>query len=121
MIKILVIEDDQIWQSIIETVLSSYPQFKIIGRVDSVEDALEIIDINKPDIIISDLLFARDNVLFSMEPIFYDFPTLFISSKDDEEYLIWRCPFQLVFFWLSLLIRLVFYLLFLISLNTAII
>jgi DNA-binding LytR/AlgR family response regulator len=86
MIKILIIEDDQIWQSIIETVLSSYPQFKIIGRVDSVEDALEIIDINKPDIIISDLLLARDNVLFSMEPIFYDFPTLFISSKDDEEY-----------------------------------
>jgi DNA-binding LytR/AlgR family response regulator len=84
-IKILVVEDNTIWQSIIEMVLSSYPQFKIIGLADSVENALEFIDSNKPDIIISDFLLAQDTVLSSTETIFHKFPTLFISSQDNED------------------------------------
>jgi two-component SAPR family response regulator len=50
-----------------------------------VENALEFIDSNKPDIIISDFLLAQDTVLSSTETIFHKFPTLFISSQDNED------------------------------------
>lgn len=82
--KILIIEDDYIWQSMIEMMLSSYPQFEVIGCADSVEKALQLIESKKPDIIISDLLLGQDNALFAMENTFHNFPTLFISALEDE-------------------------------------
>lgn len=84
MVKILIIEDEYIWQTKIEMMLSPYPQFKIIGCAENAHNALQLIGINKPDIIISDLFLGQDNVLVSLKDVFHNYPTLFLSSHKDE-------------------------------------
>ena len=85
MIKILIIEDDYIWQIKLEMMLSGYSQFKITGYAENVTKARQIIELSKPDIIIADLFLGRENVLESMIDIFNIYPTLFLSSHQEEE------------------------------------
>ena len=86
MVNVLLIEDDYIWQTKIEAMLSAYPQFRILGSAASVNTANQLLNVSKPDIIISDLFLGRENVLVSMKSVFDNFPTLFLSSHDNEDF-----------------------------------
>jgi two-component system, LytTR family, response regulator LytT len=84
MIKVLIIEDDYVWQTKIEMMLSNYKQFEIIGFAENAYKAQQLVDLKKPDLLISDVFLGSDNVLNSLNTLFNKIPTLFISSFQNE-------------------------------------
>jgi DNA-binding LytR/AlgR family response regulator len=85
MLKILIIENDYIWQTKIEIMLSAYPQYEIIGFPENASKAIEVVRLQEPDLIISETHLGSDNLLVSLSDLFNLYPTIFICSIIEED------------------------------------
>jgi DNA-binding LytR/AlgR family response regulator len=92
--KILVFEDDYIWQIKIEQMISKNPLFKIVGFAEDIYKCEKEFILHKPDIIISDIILNRNNVLDHLGLFFKQTPTIFMSNYKEDEHLKKSLEFQ---------------------------
>jgi DNA-binding LytR/AlgR family response regulator len=85
MINILILEDDYIWQSKIESMLHNYPKCKIVGFAETIGKGKQMIEHLNPDIILADIYLGLDNVLDFLTDTFKIKPTIFISNSQDKK------------------------------------
>ncbi len=65
--------------------LSDYPQYEIIGFAENSSKANDIVRLQKPDLIISEVHLGSDNLLVTLGDLFELYPTVFISSFIEED------------------------------------
>lgn len=87
MYKILIFEDDYIWQTKIEQMISENPLFKIVGFAEDIYKCEKEFTLHKPDIIISDIILNQNNVLDHLGQCFKQTPTIFMTNYKEDEYL----------------------------------
>ncbi len=87
MIKILIVDDDQLMQKIITDVLHHhFPEFEILGAVSFVADALDVIKKDSPDLLILDIALPDGTAFDLLRKVeFYDFKVVFLSGYEDYQ------------------------------------
>ena len=53
-ISVVVVEDEPLWQSAIELLLSAEPDMTVVAQADCAEDALKLIESHTPDVVLLD-------------------------------------------------------------------
>lgn len=84
--KILIIEDDLVWQLKIQMLLVQM-EFKEYVVVGNLQDALADFSKKEADIIISDIMLPDGVVFEKMDIFFKNIPTIFITSYADATFL----------------------------------
>ncbi len=81
-IKVLIVDDSILVQKLLEDILESQPDIKVIGKASNPYEARDIIAIKKPDIITLDIDMPKMNGLTFLKNLkkYYPVPTLIISS-----------------------------------------
>lgn len=54
MIKVLLVEDEPLWQQGIAALIETEPTVQLIGTVDNANDAEVLFDVEKPDVVLVD-------------------------------------------------------------------
>ncbi len=88
-ISILVVDDHPIVRQGIRSLLSNYPEFKIVGEADNGESALLGLREMSPDIILLDIRMPGESgldILSQIRRVQADAKVLVLTSFDDEEY-----------------------------------
>jgi len=88
-ISILVVDDHPIVRQGIRSLLSNYPEFKIVGEADSGESALSGVKETSPDITLLDIRMPDESGLDILKQIRQaqaGAKVLMLTSFDDEEY-----------------------------------
>ncbi len=86
-IKVLIVEDSPISAKLLEFIINSDPHLKVIGCVDSGEQALHFIKIEKPDVITMDIVlpkmdgFETTRRIMEMSPL----PIIIVSANYRKE------------------------------------
>ena len=86
-LKAIIIEDDKLWRTKIQIMLDEIG-ITIIGIATSIATAEELLQKNKPDFIIADIL-LQNEVLFNLfidNPTFCNIPAIILTQSDKESY-----------------------------------
>ncbi|MFT4756658.1 MAG: response regulator of citrate/malate metabolism, partial [Vicingaceae bacterium] len=84
-IKVLIIEDDYIWQLKLEQMLSKHEEYEVCGSVLNVEIAAKKIELLKPDLLICDVFMEKENSLRYLDQYLRTIPAVIISSSELNE------------------------------------
>lgn len=84
MIKVLILEDDFIWQMKLESFLKEYEDYKILRISGQIDESIELLNYLTPDLIIADIYLDNRNVCDYLNKKFESTPTLFISNTQEE-------------------------------------
>lgn len=88
-VRIIVIDDHPIVRQGISSLLSNYSEFALVGEADNGSDALDLIQLSQPDVILLDIRMPGESGLDTLNAILRQQSTarvLMLTSFDDEEY-----------------------------------
>ncbi len=89
--KILLIDDDELITMSLEMIISSNPDFEIIGKGNSGRQAITLFDELAPDLLLMDIRMDDINGLEAAETILQNHPDaiiLFLTTFSDDEYIV---------------------------------
>ena len=87
---ILLVDDHQIVRDGIKSLLESSAEFSVIGEAVGLQDALQLLEKFRPDILITDITLANSNgidLARQAREAFPSMPILMLSMHDSEEYI----------------------------------
>jgi DNA-binding LytR/AlgR family response regulator len=84
-IKVLIIEDDCIWQLRLEQMLSKHQEYEVCDSVLNISTAAHKIDVLKPDLLICDVFMDNENSLRFLKKYLSTLPSVIISSSELKE------------------------------------
>lgn len=90
-IKVLIVDDHQIVRDGIKRIIKDEDTIELIGSVGSGKEALDFINNNKPDIVITDLSMPNMSGIMLTEKLNKSFPdikVLILSMYNNEEYVV---------------------------------
>lgn len=90
-IRILVIDDHPIVRQGIRSLLSNYPEFKIVGEADNGAKGLHYLGQTQPDVVLLDIRMPGESGLDILQQIRQEQPeakVLMLTSFDDQEYVL---------------------------------
>ena len=88
-IKILVVDDHKLFrQGLIRLMQAHDEMVDIVGEADSVREAIRLVEVLKPDVVLMDIYLPEENGLQGLREIKKQFPDIAVvmltSSEDDE-------------------------------------
>ena len=89
MIRILLVDDQNIVRQGIQALLEPRPKLKVVGTAEDGNSAIEQVSILRPDIVLIDIEMPEMNGIVAAREICQQFPTtkvLVLSSHEDQEY-----------------------------------
>jgi DNA-binding NarL/FixJ family response regulator len=91
LIRILVIDDHPIVRQGIRSLLSNYPEFKIVGEADNGAIGVQYVAQTQPDVVLLDIRMPGESGLEILQQIRQEQPqakVLMLTSFDDQEYVL---------------------------------
>jgi DNA-binding NarL/FixJ family response regulator len=88
MIKIIIVDDHILFREGLKAIIGSEPDIEIVGLAGSVEEALEIIQFSKPDVILMDFSLPDGTGVDATRSILTDNPkckVLFLTMSEENE------------------------------------
>ncbi|MCR4960254.1 MAG: response regulator transcription factor [Lachnospiraceae bacterium] len=89
--KILIVDDDELITMSLEMIISSDPEFEIVGKGGNGREAVSLFDEKKPDLLLMDIRMDDMNGLEAAEAILKKHPDatiLFLTTFSDDEYIV---------------------------------
>lgn len=89
--RIVVVDDDQIVAISLKTILESDKEIEVVACGNDGEDAIELYDRERPDILLMDIQMKRTSGLSAAEQIMEKYPEariLLLTTFSDDEYII---------------------------------
>lgn len=89
--RIVVVDDDQIVAISLKTILESDEEIEVVACGNGGEDAIELYDREKPDILLMDIQMKRTSGLSAAEQIMEKYPDariLLLTTFSDDEYIV---------------------------------
>lgn len=89
--RIVVVDDDQIVAISLKTILESDEEIEVVACGNDGEDAIELYDREKPDILLMDIQMKRTSGLSAAEQIMEKYPDariLLLTTFSDDEYIV---------------------------------
>lgn len=89
MIRILIVDDQNVVRQGLEAMLGSKPKLEVVGTAKNGSEALEQVRILRPDLVLIDIEMPKVNGITATEKICQLFPetkVLVLSSYEDEQY-----------------------------------
>ena len=89
--RIVVVDDDQIVAISLKTILESDKEIEVVACGNDGEDAIELYDRERPDILLMDIQMKRTSGLSAAEQIMEEYPEariLLLTTFSDDEYII---------------------------------
>ncbi|APH03567.1 response regulator [Bacillus weihaiensis] len=87
--KIVIIDDHQLFREGVKRILDFEPSFEVVAEGDDGEDALEIVESHKPDVVIMDINMPNMNGVEATKQLIEaneDTKVIILSIHDDENY-----------------------------------
>lgn len=87
MIKVLIVDDSALMRNILKDIISSFPNFRIVGFAKNGEEAIELNRLLKPDLITMDIEMPKMNGIEAVKRIMHDQPTriVMVSAFASED------------------------------------
>lgn len=90
-VRILVVDDHPIVRQGIASLLSNYDEFTIVGQADNGSDALDMVQVHAPEVVLLDIRMPGESGLEVLRRILAarpDTKVLMLTSFDDDEYVL---------------------------------
>ena len=90
MIKVMIVDDQELIRESLKIILSAYTEVEVIALVNDGEDVLEAIQQKKPDIILMDIRMPKmDGVLCTklVKETYPDIKIIILTTFDDDEFI----------------------------------
>lgn len=90
MIKVLIVDDQEIIRESLELMLKSVNNIEVIGTAPDGRDAITFVEEAKPDVILMDIRMPTMNGIESMKVIKANYPSIkviILTTFDDDEYI----------------------------------
>ncbi|MCF8019395.1 MAG: response regulator transcription factor [Vallitaleaceae bacterium] len=90
MIKVLIVDDQEIIRESLELMLNSVNNIEVIGTAPDGRDAITFVEKDKPDVILMDIRMPIMNGIESMKVIKANYPNIkviILTTFDDDEYI----------------------------------
>ncbi|MDQ0227151.1 response regulator transcription factor [Metabacillus niabensis] len=87
--KIVIIDDHQLFREGVKRILDFEPSFEVVAEGDDGEEALEIVETHKPDVVIMDINMPKVNGVEATKQLIEANPeakVIILSIHDDENY-----------------------------------
>lgn len=81
--KVIIIDDEPLARSIVETFLKSYPEFEIVATCDNGFDGIKAIEKHAPDLIFLDVQMPKINGFEMLELLDVTPPIIFTTAYDE--------------------------------------
>ncbi|WP_373279204.1 response regulator [Halalkalibacter okhensis] len=88
-IKIVIIDDHQLFREGVKRILAMEPEFEIVADGQDGSQAIELVKIHRPDVILMDINMPQVNGVEATKELIQTFPNakvLILSIHDDESY-----------------------------------
>lgn len=91
-IRVLIADDHNLVRAGIRSLLETVPEIQVVGEASNGREALQMIEVHKPDVVLMDIAMSELNGLEATARVARDFPTvrvIILSMHANEEY-VWQ-------------------------------
>jgi two-component system LytT family response regulator len=79
----IIIDDERLARSELRLLLAEFPEISIVGEAANLTEAVNLIRINKPDVVFLDIQLSRENGFDLLERVEKDFKLIFVTAFDE--------------------------------------
>lgn len=79
----IIIDDERLARAELRLLLADFPELSIVGEARNLTDAVNLIRVNKPDVVFLDIQLANENGFDLLEKIEKDFKLIFVTAFDE--------------------------------------